>query len=758
MKKILQRMSNCIENHPKRAFIVTGVLLVLSIFGIAQVRMSMGMDLYIDEDSEVNQNWQRLQSEFGKWNEVFLKLDINKEKWDIYEPETMELIEKLDWKLYDTGRFTFVTSPAHPVKSWPWQGDLLDTREENKDSILATRDNHRTADIMIETLIPDEYTWIIIAQYGNIDMPSEYASQNHILPVSQEEIIEKEVSNIIQEFEADDRFDITMTWAPIFENAAFGLMLPEIIKLFGVAFVIIFAIVYIVMKNDLEKPHYILLPLWTYLISLIVMVGFMGIVGYEFNAIMLGVLPIALGLSIDYWLQIQTRFLEERSSWKDSIASATKAIQTTGKSLMIAMITTLIGLGSLLISRVPPVRQFGVVSGFSIFISMFLSLTLLPVLLIKFDVSAIDKPDNLNMEKIFYKFTNFIVSKSKLILVAALIVWVAGVYSYTQVETTQEMFDYWPDIQQKTDLENLEDTVDSPQIMHVILDFDENAYTKINFQKVDNFQRELEDLEYVNTILSSSRAIQMKNDDELPSDEDEFGESLHAETQTDRPPALWRDYEEFYPNSFLIQLCVEDVDGKPVRSLIDNIYAKWNEKLSDLDISVTGKPVLNRNVIENVTAGLTQMTFISFVLGVVFLSIIFVSIKTSVLLVGSVSVLSVLMLAVGMYLFSIPWNPLTVTVASIILWVWVDYGVHIYERYIEEKSNWLDKNESIAKAISQKVRPILWSGLTTMFGFGVLVISDFPVLANFGRAIMLAMFASLFTAFVVLPAIISLLD
>lgn len=44
-----------------------------------------------------------------------------------------------------------------------------------------------------------------------------------------------------------------------------------------------------------------------------------------------------------------------------------------------------------------------------------------------------------------------------------------------------------------------------------------------------------------------------------------------------------------------------------------------------------------------------------------------------------------------------------------------------------------------------------------MFGFGVLIVSDFPVLSNFGVAIGLAMGLAMFTSFVFLPAVIVLL-
>jgi predicted RND superfamily exporter protein len=109
-----------------------------------------------------------------------------------------------------------------------------------------------------------------------------------------------------------------------------------------------------------------------------------------------------------------------------------------------------------------------------------------------------------------------------------------------------------------------------------------------------------------------------------------------------------------------------------------------------------------------------------------------------------------------MYVFGVPWNPLTITMSSIALGVGVDYGVHVFERYAEEVGAGASDREAAAVAVSVLARPVLGSGLTTVFGFGVLVVSRFPVLANFGRVTVFAIAFSLGGALLVLPAVLVL--
>lgn len=169
---------------------------------------------------------------------------------------------------------------------------------------------------------------------------------------------------------------------------------------------------------------------------------------------------------------------------------------------------------------------------------------------------------------------------------------------------------------------------------------------------------------------------------------------------------------------------------------------------------ITGKPVVNRNVIENVTAGLTPMTLLSFSLGIIFLSLVFLSPSIAVKLVMSVSGGTVLLVAGSMYLLEIPWNPLTITMSSLALGIGIDFGIHIYERYTEEREHGSNPQTAISVAASKLSRPILGSSLTTIFGFGVLNLSRFPVLSNFGLTTDLAIGFALLSAFITLPAVL----
>jgi len=237
-----------------------------------------------------------------------------------------------------------------------------------------------------EAMFEGADTGVVMIQYGDVEIPDDRDGELFgFLPPSGDAIVEDQVRSVTADADLPDGAEVTVTGSPVFEQAAFGLMLPEMIELFTIALFVIVVLVVAVMSGRLRRTRRIALPLSTALIALFAMLGMMGFVGFEFNAIMLGVMPVALGLGIDYGLQIQTRYVEERTAGRSPVESATIAARTTGRALALALGTTTVGLGSLLVAEVPPVRQFGVTAAFSVFTAMVLSLTLLIALLVTFD-------------------------------------------------------------------------------------------------------------------------------------------------------------------------------------------------------------------------------------------------------------------------------------------------------------------------------------------------------------------------------------
>jgi hydrophobe/amphiphile efflux-3 (HAE3) family protein len=487
------------------------------------------------------------------------------------------------------------------------------------------------------------------------------------------------------------------------------------------------------------------------------MMGVMGVLDYDFNAIMLGVMPIALGLGIDYGLQVQTRYIEERRTGASPVDAAGITSRTTGKAVLLAMGTTAIGLGSLFVSEVPPVRQFGVTSASSVAASMALSVTFLPALLATFDAEdaseetgGSDGDDGAVIEALLRRLGGSVCRRPNLTILVMLLVVLSGAWAYPQVEPKQEMMDFWPqDLEEKNDLTYLEENVESPKVMYVIVEGGD-VYTPERFRDLADYQRVMLENPNVNYVDSPVERVRLVNNGALPSTNAGLEDALTAASAGSAFGAGAVDE----PTHAVLSFYVDDVSGAEVRTLIDE-FDNNAETVLDDEVRVTGKPVLNRNVIENVTAGLTPMTLLSFGLGLVFLTLAFWSARVAVVLVAGVAASAALMVTGAMYAFGIPWNPLTVTMSSMALGVGIDYGIHVYERFEEEVLEGASSVDAVVTSLERLARPVLGSSITTMAGFGVLIFSRFPVLSNFGKTVVLVILTSLVATFVILPAVLT---
>ena len=769
---VLERIGRGAAKHTRVVLAVVVVLVGVAAVGALGVQMSMGMELYLEDDSETIQNWEELQDDFNTGNVVFAVIETEGEQ-DIFDPEVIGAVDEL------TKQYSTEVDAAAGVTSYTQMlsrdGELPETRSEAVAGLAAVEGASETNEQILGNLVPDygeeNATAIVQLQYGSAEVSEGGDDLYGFMPPSENEIVQDQITAATDTVTMPDGTTVTITGGPIFEEAAFGLMLPEMITLFALAFAVILSIMTVVMRGRLRKTRRVTIPLATTMIALFAMVGMMGFVGFDFNAIMLGVMPVALGLGIDYGLQIQTRYVEERADGRALVDAAGVAARTAGRSLTLALGTTLVGLGSLLAAEVPPVRQFGVTAAFSVLISMGLSLTLLIALLTIFDDGATDagstdtgaESDSAGtIERAVGGLGSVITARPLAVVLVFGLVIAGGFAAYPMVQTQDNMFDYWPDIDEKDDLEELESSVASPNVLYVVVEGEDIYNSDSQLAAVSEFEDAISDREHVVTSLSpvsaiETQAAQQGGEPAVATDPEVRQQQFDRLQTTDVPPVGLQPFADT-PDRLLVQLYVEDITGDQEAAVIEGTEQTAAETLEGMDARITGNIVINRNVIDNVTAGLTRTTLLSFGAGLVFLGVALRSARESVVLVGSVAASTMALVAGGMYAIGVPWNPLTVTTASIVFGVGITYGIHVYERFREELAvSGATPEDAIQAAIVAKARPVLGSGATTMFGFGVLIVSDFPVLANFGLAIALAMGLALLSAFVFMPAVVFLL-
>jgi len=110
-------------------------------------------------------------------------------------------------------------------------------------------------------------------------------------------------------------------------------------------------------------------------------VGSMAVLGINWNVLTIMITALTIGLGIDYSIHVWRRFESNRSSGMAIWPAMRDMYANTGAALLMSAGTTICGFMVLLLSPIPVIRDFGVVSSISVAFSLILALLVLPGLL-----------------------------------------------------------------------------------------------------------------------------------------------------------------------------------------------------------------------------------------------------------------------------------------------------------------------------------------------------------------------------------------
>ena len=141
---------------------------------------------------------------------------------------------------------------------------------------------------------------------------------------------------------------------PVVVDAVTGALKDALLLLFAVAVVVMALTLLAIFRSRLR-----LLPLALALASAALTFGLLALVGGSLTMASIAVLPILIGLAVDYAIQLQARYDETLESTADPTEAARSAASRAGPTIAIACLATAAGFLVLLLSPIPMVRGFG---------------------------------------------------------------------------------------------------------------------------------------------------------------------------------------------------------------------------------------------------------------------------------------------------------------------------------------------------------------------------------------------------------------
>ncbi|UYZ22990.1 efflux RND transporter permease subunit [Mesobacillus jeotgali] len=443
-----------------------------------------------------------------------------------------------------------------------------------------------------------------------------------------------------------------------------------------------------------------------------------------------------------------------------------KALNQTLTKMVPAVLTALIatGLGfiALYTSPVPMIQDFGKMLTVGMIISFIAGvLILIPILFTRdhfFKKERVKqkqvKLKNMKGDRFFNWFTNKLILMKWFIVLVAFISAGFGIWADLQAGVETDVEKFMPqDTQELKDIHKLREILGSTDQISVVYEAADVSSAEL-LEWVDGVTGTVKS-EFPETIIdtrSVTTALRQMNEGEFPVNQ-KIEEYL-AEMPESQKKLLINEEG----TKGVITLSIEHLEAEELKGFIDDLIDYFEaEELKGVDTTVTGKAVLDAEMVTALTAGRYKMTLLG--MGLVFFGLLLVYRHPVKAFIPLLPIALIVGWSGGaMFLLDIKYTPLTATLGALIIGIGTEFTILIMERFYEERKKGRNSNEAIVVTNRKTGKAILASAFTTIGGFSALLISDFVILSNFGLMTLINISLALFSTIVVMPAILIILD
>jgi predicted RND superfamily exporter protein len=565
------------------------------------------------------------------------------------------------------------------------------------------------------------------------------------------------------------------------------------IRVFGLGVIAVLALLLVIA---FRQPRWVILPLLTALATAVVTTGFLGLAGWRLTVVSSNFLALLLifVLSLTIHLIVRYRELHVQNSDAEQRFLVRETVRSKFIPCFYMVITTMVAFGSLVVSGVRPVIDFGWIMGISLIVALVFNFTLFPAAVMLLKPGKPHKPRDLTTA-VTALFPPLIERHGNLVLgvaVLAVVLGVIGIFKLTVENRFIDHFDESTEIYQGMYLIDRELGGTTP--LDVVIDAPAEFFEREQESFDDEDEEENDDLwddsdfEGEAGITGSSYWFNVFKVDEIDAIQDyldgivETGKVLSLSTTME---VLKQVNGGELPDNFTLAILYQRLPDEIKEALIvpylseDGNQLRFSVRVYESDVNLKRQDLLERIrlhltrelglandqvhlsgilvLYNNMLQSLFRSQILS--LGAVFLAIflmfivLFRSVKLALiaLVPNLVAVPLVLGLMGGL---DIPLDFMTITIAAIAIGIGVDDTIHYVHRFGKEvKVDW-DYQAAVNRSHASIGRAMYYTTVTITIGFSILVLSEFVPTIHFGILTAFAMLIALLANFTVLPVLL----
>ena len=742
---------------PKYRLAVTLILVattLLAAAGLPKLEVDTGMDSLIPASDPSRLIYQQVIGEFGSDNKTIIYIKDN----ELWTPEKLSILEGLHRKVERIKNVTSVDSlfnlhTVHgkdgKIESMPVLSEVPTTREE----ALAAKKRALANPLYLGNFFSDDGNVLaMIVSVINLEEDQDFSRK-----------IYQKLETLLSENRGD--FEKIIQVGPPRINAELKRRLFDDFKLLGpLSAVILFISILFFMGSGLSA----FIPVVTSGLAIIWTFGMLGWVGIPLNILsaMLPSLIIVIGSTEDtHMMASYFRGLENNVG-----NSRDKAVhymaRHIGVPLVLTVLTTTLGFSSNMFSSIDLIQHFAFASTFAMLANGVVTILVVPLLLSVYgperNIRVVDdRESNRLPDGILRVFRYFQDNYPVPVLLFTAVMCAFFIYHASKLHVTNDPLSYIPSSSALIkDIKRIHDDLAGIKIFFIRLDTNKvNAFQRpVNINKLVKIQRFIDEQGVFDRSTSLADHLAFANREFRG----EYAELALPETRQ-----LVAQYLMFFHRSDLDSYVSHDYSQANivVRHNINdshtlNVYiSELQEIVRDIAGSEIKANIISKNLMVNQAAEslmVAQVKALTLLLALIFLimSAMFTSFRGGAIAIVPAIIPIAMMFGVMGYL-NIPLNPGTAMVAVIGIGIAIDGTIHLLARYNELCRRTSDYIGAVNTAVKEEATPLIVSSISLSFGFGILLLSNFTVVAQFGALAAATMLFSIYANLLITPIIMA---
>jgi len=541
-------------------------------------------------------------------------------------------------------------------------------------------------------------------------------------------------------------------------------------------FLFIVATLWFVFRNVI----WVFIPLLSCFFSVLMMIGFLGLVGWKVTVISSNFIALMLILTMAMNIHMSVRYLQFRKE-NPNISNPEALLWTSERMfwpILYTVLTTICAFLSLIFSGIKPIIDFGWMMTVGLLVSMSVTFTLLPVAL-----NILSGQNISHREEKKSKITSFLSKiaqkNTKTIFGSAVLVVFISIIGITKLEVENSFINYFDkETEIYKGMKLIDEELGGTTPLDIIVKFpkkkedkndteddwgdeekDEEKYwfTRNKLDKITKIHDYVDNLDAVGKVISFASMVRVAEDlnDGKKLQALEMG-VLYTKIPDSVKKEIINPYISIKNNEARISLRVLDSKEDLRRNDLINKINHDLEKTLGLkkeDFKLAGVLILFNNLLQSLFK--SQILTLGIVMAGITLMFLILFRNITLSLIGVVPNFMAAFLILGIIgLLEIPLDMMTITIAAITIGIAVDNSIHYIYRFKEEFGKIKNYNKTLEKCHDTVGIAILNTSITIVFGFSILVLSNFIPTIYFGIFTGIAMLLAMISVLTLLPRLI----